>query len=153
MDPYVAAHLRVLEDLRGQVVEAARPLDDDQLNRAVPGLRNTVAVLLRHLAGSERYMIGEVVGGRPANRNRDAEFGMDRLNKGALLEEIERVASRSREVLEGLHLADLAGEVEVRRAQGTFKETRATALLHATQHMAYHLGQIRYLVALLRATS
>jgi len=142
-----------MEDLRRQVVEAARPLDDDQLNRAVPGLRNTVAVLLRHLAGAERYMIGEVVGGRPAGRNRDAEFGLDRLSKDALLEEIERVAALSREVFAGLHPADLAGEVEIRRSHGTFKETRATALLHAAQHLAYHLGQIRILVALLRATS
>lgn len=150
MDPYVAPHLQVLEELRKQVVEAVAPLDDDQINRAVPGLSNTVGVLLRHLAGSERYWIGEVAGGRPAHRDRDAEFGHERLSKAELLADLERVAALSREVLENLSREDLMAQVEARRLSGILRGTRLFALLHGTQHIAYHLGQIRLLAKMLQ---
>jgi uncharacterized damage-inducible protein DinB len=150
MDPYVEPHLKVLEDLRRQVIEAAAPLDDDQINRAIPGLSNTAGIVLRHMAGSERYWIGEVTGGRPAHRDRDAEFGKDRLSKDELLADLQRVAALSREVLEGLSKEDLTEDVEARRPSGPVRETRLFALLHATQHMAYHLGQIRIMAKLLR---
>lgn len=150
MDPYVAPHLKVLEDLRRQVVEAVAPLDDDQINRAVPGLSNTAGIVLRHLAGSERYWIGEVAGGRPAHRNRDAEFGTERLSKDELLGNLQRVAALSLEVLESLSRENLAEEVEAHRPSGPVRETRLFALLHATQHLAYHLGQIRIMAKLLR---
>ncbi|MDR7544903.1 MAG: DinB family protein [Armatimonadota bacterium] len=150
MDPWVAPYLRVLEDLRAQLLDAVRGLDDAQLNRAVPGLRNTAGMVLRHVAGSERYWVGEVAGGRPAHRDREAEFGPDPVRKTEVLAEIDRVAAATRQVLERLAAADLMHEVEVRRAQGTGRETKAGALLHAIQHLAYHLGQIRYLVKLLQ---
>jgi hypothetical protein len=39
----------------------------------------------------------------------------------------------------------------VRTSAGVRRETKAGALLHATQHIAYHLGQLRYLVKLVQA--
>lgn len=150
MDPHVVPHFRVLDDLRRQVVEEVSPLSDEQINRTVPGLRNTIGVLLRHLAGSERYWIGEVVGGRPAARDRDAEFDQAPVRKDDVLAGIERSASVSREVLEQLTQEDLLAEVEAQRPSGTVRETKAWALVLATQHMAYHLGQIRVLARLIR---
>ncbi len=148
MDPMIAPHLKVLEELRREVTATVTPLNDDHINRRVPGLQNTVGILLRHMAGSERYWIGEVVGGVPSQRNRDTEFGGERLEKAALLAELDRTAAVTREVLARLRTADLLGEVDVQRSRGTGKETRAFALLHATQHLAYHLGQLRYLAKL-----
>jgi uncharacterized damage-inducible protein DinB len=143
--------LRRIEDLRRQIVEAVAPLDDEQVNRAVPELRNTTAVLLKHLAGSERFWVVEVAGGRPVHRNRDAEFDLAPVRKTDLLADLERVAAQSREAIEHLTATDLATEVEVKRPSGTLKETKAGALLHAAQHMSYHLGQLRYLVRLIQA--
>lgn len=147
-DPYVAPYLQVLEDLRRQLVAAVEPLSEEQLHRTIPGLRNSVAVLLRHVVGSERYWIGEVAGGRPAARNRDAEFSPTRESKAALLAELERVGRASRAVLERLRAEDLVRDVDVQRAGGRERTTVAGALLHATQHLAYHLGQVRYLARL-----
>ena len=113
MDPYVAAHLRELEDLHRQVFEMVAPLDDDAINRPVPGLTNTVGIVLRHMAGSERYWIGEVVGGRAAHRHRDAEFGHERLRKTALMQELGGVDTLSREVLGRLTRDDLLQEVDI----------------------------------------
>lgn len=150
MDPHIAPHLHVLEDLHRQVAETVAPLSDDDINRSVPGLANSVGILLRHIAGSERYWVGEVVGGRPANRKRETEFGHERLQKSALLAELNRVRSLSSDVLGALGPEELLAEVDVQRSKGVVKETRAFALIHATQHLAYHLGQLRYMAKLLQ---
>lgn len=150
MDPYLAAHLRELEDLHRQVFEMVAPLDDDAINRPVPGLTNTVGIVLRHMAGSERYWIGEVVGGLAAHRHRDAEFGHERLRKTALMQELGGVDTLSREVLGRLTRDELLREVEVHRGKDVVKETKAYALVHATQHLAYHVGQLRILTRLVK---
>jgi len=150
MDSFVEPHLHALEDLTRQVVETVTPLDDEQINRTVAGLQNSVGILLRHMAGSERYWIGEVAGGRPAHRNRDTEFGHEPLRKSELLAELERVTALSREVIGGISRDDLMTLVDVQRTK-VAKETKAFALMHATQHLAYHLGQLRYLAKLVQA--
>jgi len=150
MDSFVEPHLHALEDLTRQVVETVTPLDDEQINRTVAGLQNSVGILLRHMAGSERYWIGEVAGGRPAHRNRDTEFGHEPLRKSELLAELERVTALSREVIGGISRDDLMTLVDVQRTK-VVKETKAFALMHATQHLAYHLGQLRYLAKLVQA--
>jgi uncharacterized damage-inducible protein DinB len=150
MDPAVAPFARVLDDLRRQVIETIAPLTDDEINRTIPGLRNTVGILAKHIVGAERYWIGEVAGGRPAHRNRDAEFEHAPIGTADALAQIHQVATLSREVLEELSREDLLVEVEARRLQGVVRETRAGALLHAVQHLAYHLGQMRYLAKLLQ---
>jgi uncharacterized damage-inducible protein DinB len=151
MDPYLAPHAHALDDLHRQVEETIAPMSDDDINRTVPGLQNTVGILLRHMAGSERYWIGEIVGGRPAHRRRETEFGHDRLAKADLLADLARAAAVRREVLERLTAADLLTEVDVQRSRGLVKETRAFAVIHATEHLAYHLGQLRHMAKLLQA--
>jgi uncharacterized damage-inducible protein DinB len=148
MDPYVAPFLREIEDLRRQTVEMVTPLDDEKINRTVPGLRNTVGIVLRHMSGSMRYWIGEVVGGRPARRDRDAEFGHDPLRKNELLSEFDRVVALARDILEHLLSPELLREVDVQRPQAGGKETKGYAVIHATQHLAYHVGQLRCMIRL-----
>lgn len=149
MDPLVASHWKMLDDLHRQIADLAALLSDDALNRTVPGLRNTAGILLRHIAGSERYWIGEVVGGRPAHRRRAGEFEHDRVEGAAVRAELARVRALTREVLEELRAPDLLAEVTVERSTGPTTETKAYAVLHAVQHAAFHLGQLRYLVRLL----
>lgn len=148
MDALIAPYAKVLDDLHREATAIVAPLGVDHVNRRVSGLQNTVGILLRHMAGSERYWVGEVVGGIPANRNRDAEFAGDRVDKAAVLAELDRAAATTRQVLAGLRAADLLADVEVRRAQGMVREPRGQALLHAAQHLAYHLGQLRILAKL-----
>jgi len=148
MDPLVAPYAKVLDDIHRDAASIVTLLGDEAVNRRVPGLQNTVGILLRHMAGSERYWIGEVVGGIAAHRNRDAEFAGDRVDKATALGEMDRAAATTRQVLNGLRVADLLTEVQVRRGPETLKETRGQSLLHATQHLAYHLGQLRILAKL-----
>lgn len=150
MDPDVAVMHEVIEDLRGQLFKVIEPLDDADINRAFPGLTNTIGILLRHMAGSEDYWIHGVVGGGTVDRNRDAEFGHEPLNKEALLAGLRRSQAATEKVLTGLRGEDLRAVVQGQRARGVVATTKGWAILHATQHLAYHLGQIRLMAALAR---
>ena len=107
---------------------------------------------MRHLAGSERYWIGEVVGGQPARRHRDAEFGRDRLAKRDLVAEMERVGEQTRAVLGAFADDQWAAEVEVTRMSGTATRTKGYAIIHAAAHLSYHLGQLKLFAKALRGS-
>ena len=118
---------------------------DDELFQWSPGSEfNSVAILLRHLAGSERWWIGEAIGGVPAHRDRDAEFVHDSPRRQDVLRSVEEARARSREVLAGVTVADLASPITAPRPGRASQErpTKMWALLHYLEHLGYHRGQI-----------
>jgi uncharacterized damage-inducible protein DinB len=143
MDPIAAIHLQEMDELRRQLVETVTPMTDDQINASVASFTNTVGIIVRHLAGSEKYWIGEVVGGRPSHRNRDAEFGRDRLTKSDVLAQIEKAGLLTREVIGAVTPQDWTVEVEITRTTGTTRHSKGYALIHAVAHLSYHLGQLK----------
>jgi uncharacterized damage-inducible protein DinB len=150
MDPDIAVMHEVMEDLRGQLFKAVESLEDADINRSYPGLSNTIGILLRHVAGSEDHWISEVVGGEPVDRNRDAEFGHERLIKADLLAALRKRQAATEKVLAGMRSEDLRAAVTAGRGRGAVETTKGFAILHAIQHLAYHLGQVRLMAALAR---
>jgi len=105
-----------------------------------PGM-NSLGVLVAHIAGAERYWIGDVAGRDPSGRDRAAEFRTQGLDGTALRARLSMVLAHSRAVLAGLTLAELeALRVSPRNGQ---KFTVAWALAHALEHTALHLGHIQ----------
>jgi uncharacterized damage-inducible protein DinB len=143
MDPIAALHQKSMDDMRRQLVDTVKPMTDDQVNAPVASFTNTVGIIVRHLAGSEKYWVGEVVGGRPAHRNRDAEFGRDRVTKDGVLTSIEQAGALTREVLSALTAKDWTTEVEIKRMNDTIRQPKGFAVIHAGTHMSYHLGQLK----------
>jgi len=143
LDPTVASLSQILEVLHDDLIKAVDPLDDDEINWAHPHLSNTIGILLRHVAGSERYWIGEVVGGRAMHRQREQEFTKEPLRKVPLVEDLRRAHAEVQAVLRGLHDADLAAPVEVTYRGGRRTFTRGWAIANSLQHTAYHLGQVQ----------
>lgn len=143
MDPYIEDHWTTIEGLHKDIFDAVAPLTDDQINWRHPTLSNTIGILLRHIAGSERHWIAEVVGGRPIERVRDAEFEHEDLEKGPLLDGLHDALGLVKDVLEQTTTADIRQTIqgEWRRRPHTY--TKGWALLHSVQHTAYHLGQIQ----------
>ena len=113
MDPQVRPFVQSLDRLHQDLFEAVEPLTDREVNWAHPQLSNTIGILLRHSAGSERYWIIERVGGRPVVRDRDAEFGREPLAKDAVVAELRAAYDEVRGVLESLRAADLTREIEL----------------------------------------
>jgi uncharacterized damage-inducible protein DinB len=143
MSPEVKASLDVLEELHKDIFKVVDPLTDEHINWVHPQLSNTVGILLRHIAGSERYWIGEVVGGQPAHRERATEFAHEALKKGPLVEALRGAHASVKQVLQGLTPSDLQSEVELPSKDQPWRVTKAWALLHSLSHTAYHLGQLR----------
>src|SRR5688572_8280724 len=71
---------------------------------------NSLAVLIFHLTGGERYWIGDVVKGEDSHRDRDAEFKVSGLTADALKQRINDLEAYEKSVLEGMKLEDLEEE-------------------------------------------
>ncbi len=142
-------YLQRIEDLRGQVAQLVADLPAEALNwRPIPparegeegeGATNSLAVLAAHVAGAEHFWIGEVVGGRPASRDRDAEFRTEAASGAMLVRALERVAAETRAVFAELTAADLDG---TREARGRTVPVR-WGILHVIDHTALHLGHMQ----------
>ena len=77
MNPEIAAYYGMINDLRGSVANLLGDQPSTALNwRPIAGnegeATNSLATLVAHVAGSEHYWIGEVVGKGPPTRDRDA---------------------------------------------------------------------------------
>lgn len=143
MDALATSLTAVLDLLHDDIFAAVDPLKDEEINRAHPPLSNTIGILLRHIAASERYWIGEVAGGRAMHRVRSTEFGHEPLSKAPLVDDLRRAHTEVREVVQKLAGPDLVGEIEVELRGSRRRATRAWAVMHSMQHTGYHLGQIQ----------
>jgi uncharacterized damage-inducible protein DinB len=137
-------YLQRIEDLRGQVGQLIAGLPAEALNwRPLEGTgdhaTNSLAVLATHVAGAEHFWVGEVVGGRPPTRDRDAEFGAQADAAMELLRLLEETGRETRAVLSALSQADLEG---VREARGRTVPVR-WCILHVVDHTALHLGHMQ----------
>jgi uncharacterized damage-inducible protein DinB len=140
----LANYLGRIEDLRGQMASLVAGLPAQALNwRPIEGkddqATNSLAVLVAHSTGAERFWIAEVVGGRPMARNREAEFTQAANSSAEIIQLLEQTARQTREVFSSLSDADLD---EARRAEGHTVPVR-WCLLHVVDHTALHLGHMQ----------
>ncbi len=141
MLPFYDTYLRYLEQRHADILQTLEGLPPDALDWVPgPGM-NSIAVLIFHLTGAERYWIGDVVAQQPSGRDREAEFKVHDVGAEALRQRLAGTAAYIRKVLEGLTMADLDGRRTVPRNGQS--ESVASALLHALEHMALHVGNIQ----------
>jgi uncharacterized damage-inducible protein DinB len=135
-------YLARIEDLRGQVRDLVADLPAEALNWHPLGdaeTFNSLAVLSAHVAGAEHFWIGEVVGGRLASRDRDAEFAVRVADPTSLLDRLDDTAAETREVFAALSARDLDG---TRQARDRTVPVR-WCILHVIDHTALHLGHMQ----------
>lgn len=150
MDAGIAAIQDHLDDVWNSLLAAVRDIDDDLLQWSPGTDFSSIAMLLRHLAGSERWWIGEVIGGIPAHRVRDSEFMHDRPARADVLRAVDDARALTRRVLSGVRAGDLAAPVASPNSQGQGPKRLSSsvppdkywALLHYLEHLGYHRGQI-----------
>lgn len=100
MQPFFEEYLDRLEELHDDVRRTIAGLPQEALDWA-PGLdMNSLGVLAVHLAGAERYWIGDVVGRDLSGRDRDAEFRARGLGAAALSERLNGAEAFSNPVSE-----------------------------------------------------
>jgi uncharacterized damage-inducible protein DinB len=141
MQPFFEDFFDRLQELHVGIERAIDGLPKEALDWAPGSGMNSLCVLAVHVAGSERYWIGDVVAGEPSGRDRDAEFRSTGLDEGTLKKRLAEVLAHSQGVLEKLTLQDLERSCVSPRDGRRF--TVAWALAHALEHTAVHLGQMR----------
>ncbi len=141
-------YLQRIEDLRSQVGKLLTDLPGEVLSwRPLGGpiegtdehATNSLAILATHIAGAEHFWIGEVIGGQPPTRDRDAEFASQASDPAELVSLLEAVGAETRQVFAGLTSADLDS---TREARGRTIPVR-WCLLHVIDHTALHLGHMQ----------
>ena len=141
MQPFLEAYLDRLQGLHVDMLRALGGLPAVALDW-VPGPdMNSIAVLIVHTVGAERYWVGDVVARDPSGRDRAAEFRAQGLDTTTLEQRLGDALAHTQGVLEGLTLQDLE-TVRVSPRDGR-EYTVAWALAHALEHTAMHVGHIQ----------
>lgn len=146
MIPFYDALDSRFRDLHHEIRTALESLPPEALDW-VPGPEmNSLSVIITHLTGAERYLIGDVIMGDPSNRNRDAEFQVKGLSKSDLLRRLDQTEAYLTGAFAKLTLEDLAAtRLHPRRGE---QVNVAWALLHALDHIALHTGHVEITVQL-----
>jgi hypothetical protein len=119
---------------------AIAQLDFAALRRPLDANTNSIAVIMKHVAGNllSRWTDFLTTDGEKPDRHRDAEFVDDFASRDELLQHWERGWVRLFETMRCLTPADLPKAVFIRGDAHTVIE----AILRATDHNGYHVGQI-----------
>lgn len=119
---------------------AVAQLPDDHVFRTLDADANSIAVIMKHVGGNLRSRWTDFLStdGEKPDRNRDAEFEIDKPSRA----EIERIWEAGfatlYQTLESLRPADLLATVHIRGEPLTVVE----ALDRSLAHTAQHVGQV-----------
>lgn len=141
MVSFFADYLDRLTTLHSEMVKSIAGLPPEALDWSPGPEMNSMAVLVVHTAGAERYWIGDVVGQDPSGRVREQEFATSELSETVLQEKLQTALAHSQVVLAALSLEDLAQPRYSSRHDDDF--TAGWALVHALEHTAVHTGHIQ----------
>lgn len=141
MLPFAEGYFKVLERLHTDMEQAIDRLPQAALDWSPGPDINSIVVLIAHVAGSERYWLGDVIARSPSNRDREAEFHTRGLDETALKNRLAASTIYARSVLEQLTLDDL----ETTRMLPSDSSERSVAwvLAHVLEHVGTHLGHIQ----------
>ncbi|MRR32122.1 DinB family protein [bacterium] len=129
------------QELHSDIANAIDGLPPEALDW-VPGPEmNSIAVLVVHLTGSERYWIGDVALGDPSGRVRDDEFKVRGLTVEQLRQRLSVADDYARAAFARFTLVDLETDRKSPRNDKIF--TVGWSLLHALEHTGLHTGHIQ----------
>ncbi len=142
-DLYLETVIRNFRGLRSYAERALEQLADDQLHAAPDPHSNTIAILMKHLAGNMRSRWTDFLttDGEKSDRNREQEFEKRLESREELLAVWNEGWTRLLETVASLKEEDLTRDVTI----GGETHSVVLALNRAVQHYAYHVGQILFL--------
>jgi hypothetical protein len=137
---FVASIVNAFEANKRLADRAVEQLPDDKLGIALDTNTNSIAVIMKHVAGNllSRWTDFLTTDGEKPSRNRDGEFVDTFANRAELLAYWERGWACLYAALKGLKTEDLAKTVTIRGEPHTVPLAMARSL----GHTCYHVGQI-----------
>jgi len=129
----VDSHRRMIDSLVSQ-------LTDEELHARPSPDTNSVAIIIRHLGGNlrSRWTDFFTTDGEKPDRNRDTEFQDWDDNREALMAHLDRGWEAFTSTIDQLNDSNLGSTIHVRGEPHTVHQ----ALVRATTHITYHVGQI-----------
>ncbi len=152
MNAFLQDALHEFQRYKRLAEDAVAQLADDEFFRRPAPQVNSPAIIMKHLAGNLRSRWTDFLtsDGEKPDRNRDGEFVIDEgASRNQLLAAWNDGWNALSTALGALSDEDLAKTVLIRGESHTVQQ----AVLRAMSHVAYHVGQILYLVRWQRADS
>jgi uncharacterized damage-inducible protein DinB len=152
MDDLLADLIHEFRRSKDLADRAMAQLDDEDFFRSQTESVNPVALIVKHLAGNlvSRWTDFLSTDGEKPSRDRDGEFLLiERDTRMSLLATWECGWKTLFDSIADLRPPDLVKLVTIRGEIQTVRQ----ALLRAMSHVAYHTGQVLYIVRLLRPES
>lgn len=146
MIPFYEVLYDRFHNLHQEIRKAVEAIPEDSLDWKPNEAMNSVNVLVTHLTGAERFLIGDIIMGESSNRIREAEFQAEGLSRDDLLRCLDDSEAYMKSAFEKLHLNDLE-TLRVHPHHGR-QISVAWALLHALEHSAEHMGHVQLTVQL-----
>ena len=140
------------EKMKALAEGALAQVPDAALNTAIDGESNSLAVIVKHMAGNLRSRFTDFLttDGEKPDRDRDAEFVVDgAVDRAAMLAGWERGWAVLFKALDQLTPEDLLKDVFIRSERHSVMQ----AIHRQLTHHAYHVGQIVFLAKHLQADS
>ena len=128
-------------ELHTELIKTVDGLSIEVLDWVAGSEINSIAVLVVHLTGAERYWVGDVALGEDSTRVRDEEFEVHSMTTDELKARLYAVDEYTRRALTRFSLTDLESDRTSPRDDKTF--TVGWCLMHALEHTALHLGHVQ----------
>lgn len=132
-----------LEDMKRTAEAAIGQLEDAALSWTPEPGSNSITVIVKHMSGNmiSRWTDMFTTDGEKPDRNRDAEFIHEELDRAALMDRWEYAWSLFLGQLAALREEQLLTEIKIKGRSVTVIE----AIEKSLYHNAYHTGQIVYI--------
>ncbi len=139
MNAEVKWYLERLVDRRHRFQETLRELPIGALDwRPLARGTNSIFALAAHALGAERFWLHRMVGQRPIERDREAEFRAQAIDLAALRISYDLTAPETERILFAL----TESEMEAQRTSERGTYTVRWCILHVLEHYSEHWGQV-----------
>ncbi len=140
---YLEETIRSLRGIKRQADSAMEQLNDKQFFAVLDAESNSVAIIVKHMAGNMRSRFTDFLtaDGEKPDRNRDQEFIVADASRAEIMRTWEQCWQLVLDTVQGLDPDDLAREVMIRREPHTVLR----AINRQLAHYALHTGQIIFL--------
>ena len=140
MDPLLHIAAGLLTDLHDEIKTQIVDLGQEALDWSPGEEMNSLAVLVAHTAGAEKFWIREIVMQTSIGRDRDQEFATIGVNAKALGRLLDDSLSDIHAAFDELTGTDLSEPR--RRSPPRAEVTVGWAVVHTVRHTALHLGHM-----------
>ena len=140
-EPYLRDVVRTYRNFKALAEKALAQVGDDQLHTAIDPDSNSLAIIVKHVAGNLRSRFTDFLtaDGEKPDRNRDTEFEMpERATRDQMMASWEAGWAAALGAIEALTPGDLDRTVHIRNEAFLVVE----ALNRSMTHTAMHVGQI-----------